>query len=369
METTCAGPGDDAGRDPIKALAQSFLERLRRGERPSVDEYAAAHPELAGEIRELLPALERLERDQSVGGEATVPGPAGPRAATLRGVPRQLGDYTILREVGRGAMGVVYEAVQQSLGRQVALKVLRWPEVGSPALLERFQLEARSAAKLHHTNIVPVFGVGESEGVHYYAMQFIEGQGLDAVIGALGRLRDARTESVDCASSSATIAETIARDMLGGPASLTATATVAVAATAIATDGAGEAGTEPADAGPVPPADAPSMLTSGTELAGRTTAATSAESPGWRCKSPTGWPTPTARACCTATSSRRTCWSTPTARSGSPTSAWPRPRAPTGSPAPAISSARCGTWRPSGSRAARTAGATSTRWAPRSTSC
>ena len=116
--------GDDAGRDPIEAMAQSFLERFRRGERPSVDEYAATHPELAGEIRELLPALVRLERDRSVGGEATVPGPAGPRAATLRGVPRQLGDYTILREVGRGGMGVVYEAVQQSLGRHVALKVL-----------------------------------------------------------------------------------------------------------------------------------------------------------------------------------------------------------------------------------------------------
>ena len=85
METTCAGPGDDADRDPIEALAESFLERFRRGERPSVEEYAAEHPELADEIRELLPALGELERDQSVGGEATVPGPAGPRAATLRG--------------------------------------------------------------------------------------------------------------------------------------------------------------------------------------------------------------------------------------------------------------------------------------------
>ena len=86
-------------------------------------------------------------------------------------------------------MGVVYEAVQQSLGRHVALKVLAGGELSGSSHLERFRREARAAARLHHTNIVPVFGVGEQDGVHYYAMQFIQGQGLDAIFDELRRLR------------------------------------------------------------------------------------------------------------------------------------------------------------------------------------
>ncbi len=86
-------------------------------------------------------------------------------------------------------MGVVYESVQQSLGRHVALKVLPHQALAGSSQLERFRLEARAAARLHHTNIVPVFGVGECDGVHYYAMQFIQGQGLDVVIDALRVLR------------------------------------------------------------------------------------------------------------------------------------------------------------------------------------
>lgn len=92
---------------------------------------------------------------------------------------RRVGDFHILREVGRGGMGIVYEAKQESLQRRVALKVLPDVHVSSPELLKRFQREAPAAARLHHTNIVPVFGFGEEDGVHYLVMQFIEGQGLD----------------------------------------------------------------------------------------------------------------------------------------------------------------------------------------------
>jgi WD40 repeat protein/serine/threonine protein kinase/tetratricopeptide (TPR) repeat protein len=185
-----------ADRDPIEMLADSFLARFRRGERPSVEEYAVQHPELADDIRELLPALVMLEQEKpKTGAAAGTHG--GPGAADSGPAPRQLGDYLILREIGRGGMGVVYEAVQQSLGRHVALKVL--PRQGLPgsSQLARFRLEARAAARLHHTNIVPVFGVGECEGMHYYAMQFIQGQGLDAVIDALRRFRNGTAPVVE----------------------------------------------------------------------------------------------------------------------------------------------------------------------------
>ncbi len=102
--------------------------------------------------------------------------------------PRQIGDYRILREIGRGGMGVVYEAEQISLGRRVALKVLPRLVSDDPMVLERFRREARAAARLHHTNIVPVFEVGRDDEVAYFAMQFIQGQGLDRVIAELARL-------------------------------------------------------------------------------------------------------------------------------------------------------------------------------------
>lgn len=95
----------------------------------------------------------------------------------------QLGDFRIIREIGRGGMGVVYEAEQMSLGRRVAIKALPLLSTSQPELVKRFQREARTAARLHHTNIVPVFGVGEAEGFHYYVMQLIDGIGLDTFTG------------------------------------------------------------------------------------------------------------------------------------------------------------------------------------------
>jgi eukaryotic-like serine/threonine-protein kinase len=184
--------GSTADRDPIEMLADSFLARFRAGERPSVEEYAAKYPELAAEIGALLPALVMLEQDKS--GAAVASGTdagRGPDASASGPSSRQLGDYLILREIGRGGMGVVYESVQLSLGRHVALKVLPQQALSGATQAERFRLEARAAAQLHHTNIVPVFGVGERQGLHYYAMQFIQGQGLDVVIDALRGLRSA----------------------------------------------------------------------------------------------------------------------------------------------------------------------------------
>jgi len=194
-----------AQRDPVEQLAEDFLARLRRGERPTVGEYAAAHPDLADEIRDLFPALVLMEEAKPAGTESAAPA-VGPDVFAGR-PPEHLGDYRILREVARGGMGVVYEAEQVSLGRHVALKILPAQGGGDPVRLLRFRREARSAARLHHTNIVPVFEVGSAGGVHYYAMQFIQGQGLDEVLQELRRLRDGRpTDAADDALT-ATLAE------------------------------------------------------------------------------------------------------------------------------------------------------------------
>src|SRR5258708_11262525 len=98
-----------------------------------------------------------------------------------------LGDFRIVREIGRGGMGIVYEAIQLSLGRRVALKVLPFVASLDPTRLQRFKNEAHAAAQLHHTNIVPVYAVGSQRGVHFYAMQLIEGQSLSSLIAQLRR--------------------------------------------------------------------------------------------------------------------------------------------------------------------------------------
>jgi WD40 repeat protein len=188
---------------PLNALAEEFVDRFRRGERPSLTEYTDKYPELADEIRELFPALVMMEDVGTVVGR-----PALPQAGPL---PEQLGDFRILREIGHGGMGVVYEAVQQSLGRHVALKVLPFHARMEPTLLERFRREARAAAQLHHTNIVPVFGIDEHEGIHYYAMQFIQGQSLDEVIHEVNRLREAKAVPVHTMKS-----DRVAQALLSG---------------------------------------------------------------------------------------------------------------------------------------------------------
>ena len=160
----------------LTRLADDFAARYRAGERPALQDYVDRYPELADDIRELLPAMVEIEQVKEDRDEATEPrAPATP-------VIQQLGDFRIIREVGKGGMGIVYEAEQVSLGRHVALKVLPRSMLIDVMAKRRFEREAKSAAKLHHTNIVPVFGVGQHDGVHYFAMQFIKGQPLNKVL-------------------------------------------------------------------------------------------------------------------------------------------------------------------------------------------
>ncbi|MFI5457877.1 MAG: protein kinase [Isosphaerales bacterium] len=172
----------------VVELAEEFVERYRKGERPSLKEYIDRYPDLAAEIREVFPAMAMMENiavaDESLelGPE---PEPEKPAARSLE----QLGDYRIIREIGHGGMGIVYEAEQVSLGRHVALKVLPNQALKDARQKRRFEREARAAAKLHHTNIVPVFGVGEHDGLPYYVMQYIQGLGLDAVLDELNHIK------------------------------------------------------------------------------------------------------------------------------------------------------------------------------------
>lgn len=204
----------------VLELAEEFLERYRRGERPSLREYTDKHPELAAEIREVFPAMAMMENialaDESLEGAETPVRTSPPEAL------QQLGDYRIIREVGKGGMGIVYEAEQVSLGRHVALKVLPKKMLLDSKQKRRFEREAKAAARLHHTNIVPVFGVGEHEGMPYYVMQFIQGLGLDEVLDELRRMHRGPGSSTPTAEAGArpgvadvTAAE-VARSLLTG---------------------------------------------------------------------------------------------------------------------------------------------------------
>ena len=211
-------PSSDSSRDvALEQLAQEFVERYRRGECPPLTEYTDRRPDLAQDIRELFPALVQIEHLKPAAGDLTGPDldPSAPPPAPH---PERLGDYRILREIGRGGTGVVYEAEQESLGRHVALKVLPPNPLLNRTYLERFRREAKAAAKLHHTNIVPVFGVGEEDGVPFYAMQFIRGEGLDRVLHDLRRLRHPQGAPAGLVPSEGSLAHSLLTGQLATPA-------------------------------------------------------------------------------------------------------------------------------------------------------
>jgi serine/threonine protein kinase/tetratricopeptide (TPR) repeat protein len=174
---------ESLGSRPISGTADRALadivaeitDRLHAGKDVNIDEFITLHPEFADRLQTILPSLELLHTCGSIPCNDSA---AEPSHGTL-------GDFRILREVGRGGMGIVYEAEQVSLHRRVALKVLPLAGAMDARQLQRFKNESLAAAQLHHTNIVPVYYVGCERGVHFYAMQFIEGQGLADVIAEL----------------------------------------------------------------------------------------------------------------------------------------------------------------------------------------
>ncbi len=155
-------PGESAAE--LVRVLDEYMAAVQRGEAPDRARLLAEHPNLVSQLEPCLAGIDFIHRAGS--------------AEESRSGPATLGEFRIVREVGRGGMGVVYEAEQTSLRRRVALKVLRYGVVADEEALRRFRVEAETVARLHHTNIVPIFAVGTEHDVSYYAMQFIEGRSL-----------------------------------------------------------------------------------------------------------------------------------------------------------------------------------------------
>jgi serine/threonine protein kinase len=158
--------------------AREYLAELEAGRAPDRASYFARFPELAAELTRCFDDIDFTH----AGAQALQS--AAPRRE-FGHLPNPLGDFEIVREVGRGGMGVVFEAVQLSLGRRVALKVLPLASALDAKHLQRFKAEANAAAQLQHPNIVPIYAVGNDRGIHYYAMQLISGRSLHTLIREL----------------------------------------------------------------------------------------------------------------------------------------------------------------------------------------
>jgi len=189
----------------LDQLAEEFQARCNAGSNMSIQEFSDRHSDLAKDLTGLLMVIDDLKDLKAAQIQ-----PEQPPETDVE-LPRQLGDFRILREIGRGGMGIVYEAEQLSLDRRVAVKILphrSWQQ----REIQRFRREAKIAASFHHSNIVPIFAYGESEGYYYFAMQIIDGQALNKIstnLPEMSRLRPEITTPLWVAQAGRQIAEAL----------------------------------------------------------------------------------------------------------------------------------------------------------------
>lgn len=174
--SSCAHVSDSR----VTSALEEYLTAIEAGDPLAKEELLARFADVANELRDCLDSLDFMHQvAPQLGADASAAERMGNPAGTEL---KTLGDFRILREIGRGGMGVVYEAEQLSLGRRVALKVLPFAAMLSDVQRKRFQNEARAAATLDHPNIVNVYSVGVERSIHYYAMQLVEGHNLAQIV-------------------------------------------------------------------------------------------------------------------------------------------------------------------------------------------
>ncbi|WP_254509280.1 serine/threonine-protein kinase [Anatilimnocola floriformis] len=171
-------------RERLTRILDDYLSQLEQGVPANPHAILSEHPDLAEALQLYLASLTNLQ-GMSAGFQDTT-ATVEPKSEAHDN-ERRLGDFVLGCEIGRGGMGVVYEARQISLGRRVAIKVLPFAAVLDARQIARFKNEAQAAAQIQHPHIVPVFAIGAERGVHYYAMQFIDGLPLDRAIRDLRR--------------------------------------------------------------------------------------------------------------------------------------------------------------------------------------
>ena len=178
MQNPGNNPATTPSDDLLERVVEQFTIEVRTGKQPNIEDYLTRYPQLSSELPDVLSSIAMIEGLKNFSPSTSQP---EARFGNFE-LPKYLGEYRIVGELGRGGMGVVLEAVHETLGRQVAIKVMAPGAIANSQHLDRFHREAVAAASLHHTNIVSVFGAGEDQGFHFYVMEFVDGQSISQIL-------------------------------------------------------------------------------------------------------------------------------------------------------------------------------------------
>ncbi len=194
MNSSESDPSLSAADQQFSLIMDEIVDTIRNGQALSVEDWVKRYPQYEKQLRDFLPVLAFAEdiNEEPTDDKYSKSSSQHPFASSSLAVdtcPERLGDFEIKCELGRGGMGVVYSAWQHSLRRPVALKILAQHLTRDARFVARFQREAQSAARLNHPNLVQVYGIGQDQGVWYYAMQLIDGSTISDVLQHLSKIQ------------------------------------------------------------------------------------------------------------------------------------------------------------------------------------